>query len=255
MRSEKNQRFETLVSSARTRRLSIIASGFLNQCLNFGRALLPQACQLCAAECAGGPLCEPCLADLPWLPAARCAVCAVPLTSGEICGACLDRPPRFDRVEAVFSYRFPVDALIHAYKYGGRLALARPLGEALAQHVARDVDVIVPMPLARGRLAERGFNQALEIARVAAAGTGIRILPGACRKVADTLPQAALPWKERPKNVRRVFVCDADLEGKRVAVVDDVLTTGATLNEIARVLRKAGAASVRGWIVARTLPY
>ena len=148
-----------------------------------------------------------------------------------------------------------MDALIHAYKYGGKLALARPLGEALSQHVARDVDVIVPMPLARGRLAERGFNQALEIARVVASVAKIGILPAACRKVADTLPQAALPWKDRPKNVRRVFVCDADLEGKRVAVVDDVLTTGATLNEIARVLRKAGAASVRGWIVARTLPY
>jgi ComF family protein len=255
MSSEKIQRIETLESSARAGRLSNIASGFLNQCLNFGRTLLPQACQLCGADSTAGPLCAPCTADLPWLPPAVCAVCAIPLASGDICGACLDQPPRFDRVEAVFSYRFPVDALIHAYKYGGRLALARPLGEALARLVARDVDVIVPMPLARGRLAERGFNQALEIARVAAAGTGIGILPGACRKVADTPPQAALPWKERAKNVRRAFVCDADLEGKRIAVVDDVLTTGATLNEIARVLRKAGAASVRGWIVARTLPY
>jgi len=181
-------------------------------------------------------------------------VCAVPLASGTVCGACLDRPPRFDRVEAVFAYRYPVDALVHAYKYGGRLALARPLGEALAQRVARDVDVIVPMPLARGRLAERGFNQALEIARVIAAGTGIRLLPGACRKVADTPPQAVLPWKERAKNVRRAFVCDADLEGRRVAVVDDVLTTGATLNELARVMRKAGAVEIRGWVVARTLP-
>jgi ComF family protein len=254
MKIEKIQRFETLVSSARMRRLSNISSGFLNQCLKFGRTLLPQACQLCGAECADGPLCAPCTEDLPWLPRARCTACAVPLTSGEICGACLDQPPRFDRVEAVFSYRFPVDALIHAYKYGGRLALARPLGEALSKEVARDVDVIVPMPLARGRLAERGFNQALEIARVAANITGIAILPHACRKVADTPPQAALPWKERAKNVRRTFVCDADLEGKRVAVVDDVLTTGATLNELARVLRKAGAARVHGWIIARTVP-
>ena len=247
-------RFETLVSSGRNRRLSNSAPGFLNNCLRIVRSLLPQSCQLCGAEDVAGPFCAPCLADLPWLPRNRCEVCALPLASGSVCGACLEQPPRFDRVEAVFAYRFPVDALIHAYKYGGRLALARPLGEALAQRVARDVDVIVPMPLARGRLAERGFNQALEIARVVAAGTGIGILPGACRKVADTPPQAALPWHERAKNVRRVFVCDADLEGKRVAVVDDVLTTGATLNEIARVLRKAGAASVRGWIVARTLP-
>jgi ComF family protein len=155
-------------------------------------------------------------------------------------------------VEAVFRYAYPLDALIHAYKYGGRLALARPLGAALAQRVARDVDVIVPMPLARGRLAERGFNQAMEVARIVASETRIPILRDACRKVADTPPQAMLPWKERAKNVRRVFVCDANLAGVRVAVLDDVLTTGATLNEIARVLLRAGAASVRGWIVART---
>jgi ComF family protein len=132
--------------------------------------------------------------------------------------------------------------------------LARTLGEALAQAVPRDADAIVPMPLARGRLAERGFNQALEIARVVAARTSIPLLSLACRKVVDTPPQATLPWKERARNVRRAFVCDADLSGKRIAVVDDVLTTGATLNELARVLRRAGAVSVAGWVVARTLP-
>ena len=255
MKSEKIPRFETLESSPRVRLLSNIAGGFLNQCLNFGRGLLPQACQLCGAERGGGPLCAPCAAELPWLPAGRCAVCAIPLASGAVCGACLERPPRFHRVEAVFAYRYPVDALIHACKYGGRLGLARLFGEWLAPRVARDVDAIVPMPLARGRLAERGFNQALEVARVVAAATGVRLLPRACRKVADTPPQAALPWKERAKNVRRAFVCDADLAGMRVAVLDDVLTTGATLNELARVLLKAGAVEVRGWVVARTLPY
>lgn len=220
----------------------------------FVRSLLPQSCQLCGAEDAAGPFCAPCLADLPWLPRDRCAVCALPLASGAVCGACLERPPRFDRVEAVFAYRFPVDALIVAYKYGGRLALARGLGELLAQSIAREVDAIVAMPLAPARLARRGFNQAHEIARVVAAHAGIPLLASACRKVADSPPQAALPWKERAKNVRRAFVCDADLRGQRIAVVDDVLTTGATLNELARVLRKAGAIGVTGWVVARTLP-
>ena len=255
MRFGKNQRFETLVSSAAARSLSNSPAELFNYCLKFGQRLLPQACRLCGAGTTGAAFCAPCAAELPWLPPRRCAVCAIPLASGTVCGACLDRPPRFEKVEAVFAYRFPVDALICAYKYGGRLALARPLGEMLGARVARDVDAIVPMPLANGRLAERGFNQALEIARVAAAGAGIRLLPGVCRKVADTPPQAALPWKERAKNVRRAFVCDLDLRGARVAVVDDVLTTGASLNELARVLLKAGAASVRGWIVARTLPY
>jgi ComF family protein len=199
-------------------------------------------------------LCRPCLEDLPWLPARRCVQCAVALASGGICGACLDRPPRFDRVEAVFAYGFPVDGLLHACKYGGRLALAGLLGRELARVVTGGVDAIVPMPLAPRRLAERGFNQALEIARPVARAARLPLLATACRKVADTPPQAALPWGERARNIRRAFVCDADLKGMRVAVVDDVLTTGATMNELARVLRKAGAVEVVGWVVARTLP-
>ena len=254
MRTGKIERFESLESSGRARLLSNYFPRILNNCLGIGRRLLPQSCLLCGSISAAGPLCPPCYEDLPWLPGNHCAVCALPLTSGRVCGACLNRPPRFDRVEAVFAYRFPMDALIHTFKYGRRLALAHLLGESLAGRVTCDVDAIVPMPLAHGRLAERGFNQALEIARVVAAATGIALLPRACRKVTETPAQAMLPWKERARNVRRAFVCDADFEGKRIAVVDDVLTTGATLNELARVLRKAGAAEVRGWIVARTLP-
>jgi len=235
-------------------RLSNFFPRVLNDCLQCVRGLVPQSCQLCGADGAA-PICPPCLDDLPWLPLERCAVCAVPITLGHVCGACLNRPPRFESVEALLAYRFPVDALICAYKYGRRLALGRVMGEWLGRQVARDVDVIVPMPLSDQRLAERGFNQALEIARAAAAASGVPLLARACRKVADTPPQAALPWKERAKNVRRAFVCDADVEDLRVAVVDDVLTTGATLNELARVLLKAGATAVRGWVVARTLPY
>lgn len=220
----------------------------------FARSLLPHSCLLCGAHGGAAQICAPCDAELPRLPGKRCAQCALPLASGEVCGTCLDQPPRFDRVIAPFSYRFPLDALIQAYKYGGRLAHARVFGAALAAVVAADVDVIVPMPLAPQRLAQRGFNQALEIARFIATITRVPLLPQACRKVVETPPQAALPWKERAKNVRRAFVCDADLEGQRVAVVDDVLTTGATLNELAKVLRKAGAREVHGWIVARTLP-
>ena len=216
--------------------------------------LLPQSCVLCGAESGDEQLCRPCAAELPRLPAGRCAVCALPLASGAVCGACLDRPPRYSSVAAPFSYAYPLDALIRAFKYGGRLAHCRFLGAALAGAATPGVDAIVPMPLSPARLAERGFNQALEIARVVAHATGIPLLPLACRKVVDTPPQAALPWKERAKNVRRAFACDADLTGRRVAVVDDVLTTGATLNELARVLRKAGAVQVTGWVVARTLP-
>lgn len=228
-------------------------AAILNYCLQFARGRWPQACVLCGAESTPGTLCAPCTSDLPWLPASRCGVCALPVASGGLCGACIALPPRFDRVDAPFAYRYPVASLIHAFKYGGRLALARTLGEALAQAVSRDADAIVPMPLAPDRLKQRGFNQALEIARVVAAHTRTPLLRDAVRKVRDTPPQAMLPWKERARNVRRAFACDDDLSGRRIAVVDDVLTTGATLDELARVVRAAGAVSVAGWVVARTI--
>lgn len=180
-------------------------------------------------------------------------MCAMPLTSGEACGACLARPPAYDTVCAAYAYAFPIDALIHSFKYRGNLALARTLAGSLAQAVTSPVDALVPMPLSAARLRERGFNQAQELARHVGRARNVPILEGACRKVGDTVPQAALPWEERARNVRRAFVCDADLAGLRVAVVDDVVTTGATLNELARNLKRAGAVHVSGWVIARTL--
>lgn len=228
----------------------------LNSCLKFSHALLPQSCLLCGVHSGRALLCAACAADLPRLPATRCAVCAVPV-DGPLCGACMAHPPRYDGVTAVFIYQHPLDALIHAFKYGGNLALAMLLGDALGQTVAATrterTDLIIPMPLSAQRLRERGFNQALEIARRVSRITGIAVANGICRKVAETQPQAALPWKRRAQNVRGAFVCDADLEGKNVAVIDDVMTSGATLNELAKNLRRAGAAHISGWVVARAL--
>jgi ComF family protein len=251
---QKSMLFEPLESSAVRESLSNLARPLLNICTTWLQQLLWRRCVLCDAPTTGTWACKECASELPYLPPARCAVCAVPLPSGATCGACLERPPAFDRVSALFAYEFPVDALIHAFKYGGRLALAPALGEAFAAAEAPAVDVLVPMPLAPRRLRERGFNQALELARCLSRRHRIPILAGACRRVSDTPPQAALPWRERARNVRGAFVCDTDLNGLRVAVVDDVVTTGATLNEIARTLREAGAASVAGWALARTLP-
>lgn len=216
--------------------------------------MLPQACLLCAAQSGHTLLCKDCDQALPRLPADCCATCALPVPDGDICGACLNHPPRYDRTTAVFIYDFPVDALIQACKYGGNLAIAAALGNALGKVVSESADFIVPMPLSAQRMRERGFNQALEIARRVSNITGIPLLSDACRKIMETQPQVTLPWKERAKNVRGAFVCDADFSGKRIAVVDDVMTTGATLNELARNLRQAGAAHISVWVVARTLP-
>jgi ComF family protein len=243
----------TFASSAIACRLSNWRRQILNSCAQFAHAALPQHCLLCNAAAKAEPLCAECYAELPWLPDARCPQCALPTRDGRLCGACLSHPPRFDAVTAAFVYDWPLAPLIHHYKYAGNLALARLFARALATRVAGTVDLIIPMPLAPLRLRERGFNQALEIARVVSRATGIALAPTACRRVRESAPQASLPWKERAKNIRGAFVCDMDLHGKRVAVVDDVLTTGATLNELARNLRKAGVVEIQGWVVARTM--
>jgi ComF family protein len=226
---------------------------FLNCCAKFAHRALPAVCVLCGSSTGGASLCAPCAASLPLLPSARCRICALPLTTGKTCGTCLDHPPTFDAVFAVYAYAFPVDALVHALKYRGNLAIAPILADALAAATLPRVDALIPAPLAAGRLRERGFNQAYELARIVARRLNVPVLAQACRKVTDTAPQAALPWKERARNVRATFVCDANLTGLRVAVVDDVMTSGATVNELARNLKRAGAAHVSAWVVARTL--
>ncbi|HUO44795.1 MAG TPA: ComF family protein [Burkholderiales bacterium] len=214
---------------------------------------LPQQCLLCASD-SRRALCDACYARLPWLGAACCPQCALPTTDGERCGGCLQRPPHFDRVVAACAYVHPLAELIRSYKYHGTLALAPLLARTLQTTAGGTADLLVPLPLSRQRLHERGFNQALEIARAVSGATGIPLSANSCRRIRDSAPQAALPWSERRKNIRGAFACGADLTGKRIAVIDDVLTTGATLDEIAKTLKRAGAAEVHGWVIARTLP-
>lgn len=219
------------------------------------RALAREPCALCGLPCRGGTaLCAGCAAELPRLPAPVCGRCASPVGAGALCGTCLGRPPQYDAVHAAWVYDFPVDALVQRYKYGGELRLARLFGRAVSNAVAAHADVLIPVPLSQARLRTRGYNQALEIAREIGRARHIPVWPDACRRVTDTPAQALLPWRERPRNVRGAFVCDVELAGCIVAVVDDVLTTGATLDALARSLKRAGAAQVQGWVVARAVP-
>lgn len=155
---------------------------------------------------------------------------------------------------SALDYVAPVDFLVADLKYSHNLAAARALACPLAVRLDREPypDVVLPMPIAASRLRERGFNQAAEIARHACSEFGLRLSPQIAQRISAGASQTALPWGERAKNVRGVFRCQADLTGKTVAVVDDVITTGATLNELATVLKRAGAEKVVGWIVART---
>jgi len=133
--------------------------------------------------------------------------------------------------------------------------LVNDLADCLSNRVEVRPDYIIAMPLHRSRLRERGFNQSMELARRAARNLKIPLLLHACQRVRDTPPQSALKWKERGRNMRKAFTCTQDFSGKHIAVVDDVMTSGASLNEVASALRRAGAAEVSAWVIARTLPH
>ena len=209
------------------------------------------ACFVCRGS-ARELLCEACRRELPQLADELCPRCALPTPRGALCGRCLAEPPAYDATTAVLAYDFPADALVHALKFRGELALAAYLGRLLLQAAsAQQPDVVIAVPLSSERLRERGYNQAVEIAR--------HVMPrrlelGICVRERDSTPQIELPWDERQRNVRGVFNCNTNLGGASVAVVDDVMTTGATLDEVARTLKRAGAGRVVNWVVARTLP-
>lgn len=217
-------------------------------------ALLPQDCLLCHASSQSSLLCDPCLRALPRL-FASCPRCALPTPAAAICGACVHRAPHFDATFAACQYKFPLDRLMQAYKYGGMLAMSDLFAGLLATVVGDrpDVDLIVPLPLARDRLRERGFNQSQEIARRLSARTGIAVDAAAALRIRATSVQADLPIAERTRNVRHAFKATSAVIGRRVAVVDDVMTTGATLDEFARTLKSHGALHVENWVVARAL--
>lgn len=217
--------------------------------------MLPQVCVLCGAGSANSGICKGCHADLPWLPQASCPRCALPTPQGTVCGQCLRAPPAFERTLCRLAYAFPLDALIQRYKYEHRLALAGPLAELLhlTSKASASVDLILPAPLHPRRLRERGFNQVLELLRPWADREALRV-DGIGRQ-RDDAHQAALPWQQRAKNVKGAFACPLRLDGQKVAIVDDVMTTGATLNELARTLKQAGAGEVECWVLARALPH
>ncbi|MGE5169566.1 MAG: ComF family protein [Rudaea sp.] len=218
------------------------------------RGTLPQACALCAAPSGEALLCDACARDLPRIESA-CPRCALPSPDGGECGACLTKPPPFAAAIAAWRYAFPADRLLQSFKYGGRLALAEPLAVALEAAVrVRGAPLpqrMIAMPLSSRRQRERGFNHAHEIARRVAARLHLPLVPG-FRRTLDAPPQAGLTLRERSRNVRNAFA-SLPLDGASVAIVDDVMTTGATLRAAALAARAAGAARIEAWVVARTV--
>ena len=222
-----------------------------------GRVLLPPRCVLCDGFGARGrDLCRACRDELPRNDAC-CARCALPLpVSAPLCGLCLTRAPSFDAALVPYRYAYPIDRLLTRFKFGADLGVGRVLAQLLgdAAHARarqRPRALLVPVPLHARRLAERGFNQALELARLLGDGAGLELAPRVMRRVRRTPAQTGLDASERRRNLRRAFEASASVNGREVVLLDDVVTTTATARECARALKKAGASRVELWAVAR----
>lgn len=229
--------------------------------------LLPSACALCG--CDGGLLCAACQAQFFGRPQPRCRQCAIALpdlapADTAVCGNCLKAPPAFDATLVAADYAAPVEQLVLALKFGHRLALAplfaRLLRDALLQARTEALpSLLTAVPLGPQRLAQRGFNQALEIARPLSRMLGIELDPYLVLRLRETRPQTLLHPEQRQQNIHRAFMVNsAALErigGCHVGVVDDVITTGGTLGEVAATLKRYGAARVTNFVFARTPPH
>ncbi|NIP72399.1 MAG: ComF family protein [Gammaproteobacteria bacterium] len=229
--------------------------------------LYPPVCVLCGQPGSGDlDLCDPCRRELPYNGPA-CTGCALPLPAtpagtepegAGLCGRCLAGAPLAQRAFALFRYAPPVNHLVYALKFGGRLQYARLLGELTAAALARRDQpapgMILPVPLHPGRQRRRGFNQAIELARPVARRLGAVLELRACRRVRPTEAQSALEASERRRNVRGAFAWRGPPPAAHVAVFDDVITTGRTVGELVRLLRRQGVKTVEVWSVARALP-
>jgi ComF family protein len=218
-----------------------------------GLALLPARCLVCdEAGHRGQDLCQACREALPFNRVA-CRRCALPLAAAGVCASCLRLPPPFAATRAAFVYRFPVDRLLPRLKFRGDLAAGRLLTQLMVEAFAdapRPL-ALVPVPLHPSRLRQRGYDQALELARPLALAFGLPLRADALRRVRATAAQSELDAASRRHNVRSAFFAGTGQLPDHVALVDDVMTTGATLAECARALHRAGVARVDVWVAAR----
>lgn len=228
-------------------------------------ALLPTLCVLCdqSLDAIGSSrpttqLCDHCYVTLPWNHPC-CPHCALPLEPGAACAICPQSPPAFARAIAPLQFQSVVQTWLHALKFHQATVEGRVLGELLAAGVSdaysgdRLPDAVTPVPLSRRRLAWRGHNQALTLASTVANRLGLSLRRTALRRIRHTPPQSLRTRSQRQHNVANVFI-SKPWSGQRVAIIDDVMTTGATATQMANAILQAGAAEVHVWVAARTPP-
>ncbi|MFN7098651.1 MAG: double zinc ribbon domain-containing protein, partial [Gammaproteobacteria bacterium] len=222
----------------------------------------PHTCVLCA-ERANQPrdLCSDCEKELPWasLACKQCGLRIPASATSAICGQCQISAPAFNYVFALCDYEEPIDRLITAAKFNHQLVYTRLLGELIAQKAQQNwykqqpmPDLLLPVPLHHTRLRERGYNQALEIAKYAAKKLKMSLGKQYCKRIKATLPQSSLAHNERDQNVKDAFVLQKPLSVKHVAIIDDIITTGHTVDEMSKTLRQAGVERIDIWCCART---
>jgi len=227
--------------------LARLAQAFLD-------VLFPPRCVACGEQ--GAFLCQACVAAMPRALPPRCPLCWQPERRGEMCGRCAQGRPAFEGTRSLYVYQGPVREAVHALKYNHLSALARPMGEILAAYLkaeALPVDLVVPVPLFGRRQRLRGYNQSALLGREVGRLRGLPVAEGGLARRRDTAPQArSVDAEARRRNVAGAFVADRQrVEGRRLLLIDDVMTTGATLDACAQALRQAGAASVWALTFAR----
>lgn len=219
-----------------------------------GDALLPPVCTLCGTATAGALLCAPCTADLPWNTCA-CPGCALPAAQGVLCPACQQKPRAFDRAFVAFVLTTPVQQGIHALKYQARFQQAPLLATAFASRMRVRTEplptLLIPVPLHWRRQWWRGYNQSLELARGIGSGLGIAVDATVATRRHHTPDQIGQTAAQRRKNLKGAFAVSPRIAGLHIALLDDVMTTGATLEELARTCKAAGAKTVEAWAIAR----
>ena len=222
------------------------------------RFLYPAHCLLCGDEgVRGRDLCAACFGELPWnrRPCPRCAAPLPPDAEDRLCGNCLKSLPAWDEARSPLTYAYPVDRLVQRFKFDGDLPIGRLLAGLLADYLAaggEKPDCIVPVPLHPTRLKERGFNQATELSRPVGRRLKVPVRLGLCERVRATDVQSKLDATERKKNLRDAFAMTKPVDGGHIAILDDVITTGTTVDALTRALKDAGAARVSVWSVARS---